>query len=94
MKRRNEQRAFCLMAAASILLGAAFYAFVWLPQRTELRDKEAAVSELRQEIDRVAAFRRIHPKPTAEAETLDVRETLLETMLPKHMDAGGFFAET
>ena len=94
MKRGNEQRAFCLMAAASVLLVAVFYAFVWLPQRAELREKEAALSALRQEIEGLAAFRRAHPKPTIEAETLDARETLAETMLPRQMDAGGFFAET
>lgn len=94
MKRRKEQTAFCLMALVSILLGLAFYTFVYLPQRAELREKESAASELRREIEQVAAFQRSHPKPKVEAEAIFARETLLETMLPRRMDAGGFLAET
>ena len=94
MKRRKEQTAFCLLAAASVLLGLAFYAFVWLPQRAELREKEAAALELRREIERIAAFRRANPQPKDETEALLARETLLETMLPSRMDESGFFAET
>ncbi|MBR1885837.1 MAG: type 4a pilus biogenesis protein PilO [Schwartzia sp.] len=93
MKAEQARMRFCATAFLALVLGAAFYFLLYLPQSAELRAKEAEASTLRGEIARAAAFRRMHPDPAKEAKTLGARKTLADRFLPARLDLNTFLSE-
>lgn len=93
MNPKRARRRFGLMAGLSVILGIAFFMFLYLPQSDELRAKEAEAFRIRKELAETAAFRRSHPDSAEEEKTVAARRRLFEEKLPARLDQGAFLLE-
>ncbi len=82
------------MAALSALFAAAFYAFVYAPQRAALRETEAEALALRRDMARVEAFLRAHERGPEELAALADRADRARAMLPETLETARFAMET
>ena len=93
MGLKGAQRRFCVMAGFSAVLAAAFYVFLYAPQREELQTKEAEAVELRRVVAEAEAFRKDHPDPAKEKGKAEARNRLVAGLLPPRLEQGAFLME-
>ncbi len=94
MSAKQARTRFGVMALLSLLLGAAFYFLLHLPQQAELQAKEAEAARLLQEAAEASAFRRAHPDPAKEAKALGERKRRIDEMFPTRLAESAFLTET